>query len=181
VLATLGALGRSTERGAATLAGFAALEGRGAVFPARIAGHAVTVIDDSYNANPGSMAAALQRLGAADGRRRVAVLGEMLELGPNAGRYHAGLAPLIAGCGVEQVHVVGCLWDGFWRDLPPERRGMRAAGIEAMQAALPGLLRDGDILLLKGSHGSLVHRLAAWLKEDAGAPGGQSYPARASA
>lgn len=169
VLATLDALGRTPARGAGTLATFQPLAGRGATEELLIGGHHVTAIDDAYNANPGSMAAALAALGGTPARRRVAVLGDMLELGPDALRYHADLAPLIARHGIDQVHVAGAGWADFWQALPPERRGLRAEGVAALRAALPAQFADGDVVLFKGSHGSEVHLLLDWLRTDAAA------------
>lgn len=167
VLATLAALGHAPIRGAGTLAEFAALDGRGATASVSFGGRAVTVIDDAYNANPGSMAAALATLGGTPARRRVAVLGEMRELGPDSARYHAELAPLIARHGIDVVHVAGAAWDGFHAALPPACRGLRADDVAGLRAALPDTFADGDLVLFKGSHGSEVHRLLDWLRADA--------------
>ncbi|MEZ5561101.1 MAG: UDP-N-acetylmuramoyl-tripeptide--D-alanyl-D-alanine ligase [Pseudomonadales bacterium] len=112
----------------------------------------ITLIDDSYNANPASMAAALESLAArdADGRR-IAVLGEMLELGPEAAGLHRGLA---ASCsGIDQVL---CVADGMrplYESLPGSQRG---GWFEAADAVLLDSLAEtlgpGDTVLVKGSN-----------------------------
>ncbi len=102
------------------------------------------LIADCYNANPTSMRAALEHLTAvAGGRRRVAVLGDMAELGPDADRYHAEVGEAAAGLGIEQVVAVG----------PRSRRygGDWFATVEEARDALPGLLRPGDVVLVKAS------------------------------
>lgn len=130
----------------------------------------ITLIDDSYNANPTSMAASLALLGArtpGPGGRRVAVLGEMLELGEGEVAFHAGLAAPIAAAGVDQVFCAGVKMNALWAALPVAARG----GIEDTAAALwpvaLAALRDGDVVLVKGSNGSKVHTIAARLKDQA--------------
>lgn len=111
------------------------------------------------------MAAALALLGDWQGTgRRIAVLGEMRELGNDASAYHTRLAPLIAANRIDCVHAVGDFYDAFWQMLPKSCRGRRANTPDELKAALLDELRDGDVLLLKGSHGSLIHELVDWLK-----------------
>jgi UDP-N-acetylmuramoyl-tripeptide--D-alanyl-D-alanine ligase len=102
------------------------------------------LLNDCYNANPVSMRAALEHLAArANGRRRVAVLGEMAELGPEAARYHDEVGALVRELGVEHVVGVGELaraYGGDWVATAPEAA-----------ARLRELLRPGDVVLVKGS------------------------------
>jgi UDP-N-acetylmuramoyl-tripeptide--D-alanyl-D-alanine ligase len=165
VAATLAALGQEAAPGLETLAQFDSLDGRGAEWPLVVGHRRVTIIDDSYNANPGSMEAALRRLGEAQGRGRVAVLGEMLELGPEAAAYHTALAPLIEACGIRQVHTVGDLYEEFRARIGRHRHGLHVAQAEMLEPGLLAMLQDGDVVLLKGSHGSLIHRIAAQLRQ----------------
>lgn len=169
VLATLAALGHAPAPGMGTLADFAALAGRGASETLVIGGRRITLIDDAYNANPGSMAAALEALAAVPARRRVAVLGEMLELGSDAARHHDALAPLIAQHGIDRVHVAGALWDGFRDALPPALRGRHAPDAVTLGEGLAATFEDGDAVLFKGSHGSEIHRLVDAIRRDAAA------------
>jgi UDP-N-acetylmuramoyl-tripeptide--D-alanyl-D-alanine ligase len=111
----------------------------------------VLVIDDCYNANPMSMRAALDDLAASAPGRRVAVLGDMLELGPDEARFHAEIGTYAAECGVDVLVAVGPraahIGDTFTGEL---HRVADAAGA----AALTGeLLRPGDTVLVKGSRG----------------------------
>jgi UDP-N-acetylmuramoyl-tripeptide--D-alanyl-D-alanine ligase len=102
------------------------------------------LIADCYNANPTSMRAALEHLSSvAHGRRRVAVLGDMAELGQDADRYHREVGETAAALGVEQVVAVGPsarLYGGQW-----------FATVDEARAALPELVRPGDVVLVKAS------------------------------
>ncbi len=126
------------------------------------------LIDDSYNANPSSMGAAFGVLGAAQpagAGRRIAVLGDMLELGPNAPALHAGLASGLAAQPIDLVFTAGSLMRHLHDALPAARRGAHAANTAELVAPLVGALADGDVVLVKGSLGSrmsvIVSALAA--------------------
>ncbi len=167
VLATLHALSLQPHRGMSALEGFRPLAGRGDVAALCVQGKRILLIDEAYNANPASMAAALELLGAQAGGRRVAILGEMLELGPGAEGYHADLAPLATGLSIDVVHVVGPLYARFCADLPPRHRGIHAPDLATLHARWPELIRDGDIVLVKGSHGSGVHEIVRAIQAEA--------------
>ena len=120
--------------------------GRGNV---RTAG-GVTVVDDSYNANPESMKAALEQLGGASGRK-VAVLGEMLELGDEGPAYHAGLEPWCRP--LDRVVAVGTGIQGLFERLQPRQRWLwRSEADNALLQTLAEELRAGDRVLVKGSN-----------------------------
>jgi UDP-N-acetylmuramoyl-tripeptide--D-alanyl-D-alanine ligase len=142
---------------AAGLRNFTALKGRGA----RFASGDVTVIDESYNANPASMAAALALLGAAPGRR-IAVLGDMLEMG--AGDHHAALAAPIAEANTDLVFAAGKQMKALWEALPASRRGGYAENSTGLAPQLLAALRPGDTVLVKGSFGSRMSVIVEALK-----------------
>ncbi len=128
-------------------------EGRGARFELQSpSGKNFTLIDDSYNANPVSMAAALVGLSQHPGRK-IAALGEMRELGPAAGSLHSGLA-----AGLTDIDLVflagGSVWDDLWASLSPVKRGARAGNAAALIPAIETKLESGDHLLVKGSNAS---------------------------
>lgn len=126
----------------------------------------ITLIDDSFNANPASMASGLAALAAqpGEGRRRVAILGDMLELGPEAEAMHAALADDPSMAKVDVVHAAGPLMASLMRALPEVRRGVWEAGVEGLIARLPELVRPGDIVLVKGSKSSRVASLVDALR-----------------
>ncbi|MFK3781713.1 UDP-N-acetylmuramoyl-tripeptide--D-alanyl-D-alanine ligase, partial [Agrobacterium sp. NPDC089420] len=168
VLAAVSALGHPLEPAIAQLGSFAALPGRGEEISLSLDGRRLTVIDDAYNANPGSMRAALARLGDYEGgRRRIAVLGEMAELGPGAAAYHTELAGFIQDRSIDEVHVVGELYADFWKALSPALRGSHAGSRQVLSEILRERLADGDVVLFKGSHSTGMHELVARLKKSA--------------
>ena len=147
---------------AAGLKNFIALKGRGARFVAAD----VTVIDESYNANPASMAAALALLGAAPiskiGGRKIAVLGDMLEMG--AGDHHAALAAPIDQAGTDLVFAAGREMKALWDKLPANRRGAYAENSVALVPQLLATLKAGDTVLVKGSNGAKMSVIVEALK-----------------
>ena len=116
------------------------------------AAHGVTVIDDSFNGNPASMVAALGSLKARPVKagRRIAILGDMLELGTDAPAYHTKLAKDLSG--IDGIYCVGPLMRHLY-DLVPAERGLGwhedPATLDPQQIA--ALLRDGDVVVVKGS------------------------------
>jgi UDP-N-acetylmuramoyl-tripeptide--D-alanyl-D-alanine ligase len=158
------------EAAAGALARFSIPQGRGGAAPAQLAGVQITLIDDAYNANPASMAAALAALGMrapGEGGRRIAVLGDMLELGDAARDYHAALAGDVERARIDLVIAAGDLMGALWAALPPERRGARAANSNEAIAALKDIVRSGDVVLVKGSNASGMGRVAEALKRGA--------------
>jgi UDP-N-acetylmuramoyl-tripeptide--D-alanyl-D-alanine ligase len=148
---------------AAALKKFAALKGRGA----RFAAGGVEVIDESYNANPASMAAALALLGKASGRR-IAVLGDMLEMGPDAPAHHAGLAAPLEATRVDLVFLCGPLMQALWDVLPAPQRAAYAPNSADLAAGVMSALRTGDTVLVKGSNGSRMSVIIEALKARVG-------------
>jgi UDP-N-acetylmuramoyl-tripeptide--D-alanyl-D-alanine ligase len=142
---------------ASGLKNFTALKGRGA----RFAAGDVTVIDESYNANPASMAAALALLGAVKGRK-IAVLGDMLEMG--AGDHHAALATPIEQANTDLVFAAGREMKALWDALPAQRRGAYAENSAALAPQLLAALKPGDTVLVKGSNGAKMSVIVEALK-----------------
>jgi len=167
VLAAISVLGHPLEPAIAQLESFAALPGRGEEIHLLLDGRRLTVIDDAYNANPGSMRAALARLGDHIGGRRIAVLGEMAELGPGGAAYHTELAAFIQDRSIDEVYVTGDLYSDFWKALSPSSRGLYAESRQALKEILRERLVDGDTVLFKGSHSTGMHELVEWLKNNA--------------
>jgi UDP-N-acetylmuramoyl-tripeptide--D-alanyl-D-alanine ligase len=148
---------------AAALKDFTALKGRGARFKA---GN-VEVIDESYNANPASMAAALALLSSAKGRK-LAVLGDMLEMGAEGPKLHAALADPIEAAHTDLVFASGPQMRFLWDALPSSRRGAYAENSTGLVTKLTASLKPGDTVLVKGSLGSRMAVIVDALKEKAG-------------
>lgn len=165
-----GAIGVDTDQVCRGLKAFTAGPGRGAQTRLTLPNGAgkVTLLDESYNANPASMAAAFQLIGTLTkpnpNARRIAVLGEMLELGQSGPALHAGLADGLLHNGIDQVHVIGSLMDHLWQALPPALRGEKADDVDRLTKKITDRLHDGDIIMVKGSNASMVSRVAAGLR-----------------
>lgn len=154
--------------------------GRGVRTPLAVKGGEALLIDESYNANPASMRAALAVLGAnaATGRgRRIAVLGDMLELGPRGEQMHADLAD--AAGAADLVFCAGPLMRALFDALPESRRGAWAPDAQTLLPIVAERLRGGDIIMVKGSNGSrmgpLVRALAERFRAEVDAPGVDAF------
>lgn len=166
VLAAVRAIGGDLAAATQAMSGMPAPEGRGARHHFALATGPVEVIDDSYNAGPVSMRAALAVLSDAEpapGGRRIAVLGDMLELGSGAARFHSELASDVMRHGIDQVFTAGPLMAALFEALPAGVRGRHAGSADSLIQPLVETLRAGDVLLVKGSHGSAMHRVVAAL------------------
>jgi UDP-N-acetylmuramoyl-tripeptide--D-alanyl-D-alanine ligase len=158
VLAAVKAVGANLSHAAYALSHLHPMKGRGARSQARLAdGGRITVIDESYNANPLSVTAALAVLANSETGakgRRIAVLGDMLELGKETLRYHAELANAVVERDIDLVYCCGPAMAALYEALPAERRGGHAADSKALCPELLAALAPGDTVLVKGSLGS---------------------------
>jgi UDP-N-acetylmuramoyl-tripeptide--D-alanyl-D-alanine ligase len=170
-LLTVAALDGDVLNAAAALSDFSALKGRGARAQIPFGNGRIELIDESYNANPASMAAALDSLAAAQpqaGGRRIAVLGDMLELGADAPALHASLASDIESAHIDLVFACGPLVQALWDALPMSRCGAYAENSAALAPQLLSALRPGDVVLVKGSFGSRMSAIVEALKAPVG-------------
>ncbi len=167
VVAALESLHADLELALPALAEIGPAPGRGA--RARIkagAGH-ILLIDESYNANPASMRAALENLGGVPREshpRRIAVLGDMLELGAEAQRLHAGLKEAVDRSGADLVFACGPNMAHLYAALPAARRGAWAETSDGLKEALLAAVAPGDAVMVKGSLGSRMAPLVEALK-----------------
>ncbi len=130
--------------------------------------HVVELVDDAYNANPVSMSAALESLAhsppaPASGRasgRRVAILGDMLELGERAGDFHAEIANHDSIGDIDIIHCSGDLMQSLHDALPAGKRGRWSQQPETLGRRAHELVAPGDVVLVKGSKGSRVSVVA---------------------
>jgi UDP-N-acetylmuramoyl-tripeptide--D-alanyl-D-alanine ligase len=173
VLAAAQAAGAAVERAAEALAELQPLPGRGRRHQLGWRGGTLTVIDESYNASPPSMRAALAVLAATEpaaGARRVAVLGDMLELGNASGRLHRELAEPLAAAEVDRVFLIGEAMAALHEVLPEGKRGGLWQSPEKAMPALLRFLEPGDIVTIKGSRGVRVSRVVELLRAQAARP-----------
>ena len=157
VLATVSAVGADVHRAALALAGVEPLAGRGQRHQISIGNGVATLIDESYNANPASMRAAIALLASATprpGGRRIAVLGDMLELGDESPEMHAALADCLIRAAAELVFTVGDQMAHLRDALPKAMRASHGARSEDLAIPVAAAVRDGDVIMVKGSLGS---------------------------
>jgi UDP-N-acetylmuramoyl-tripeptide--D-alanyl-D-alanine ligase len=157
VLASVALVGADLALAALALAELKPAQGRGTRIELELPGGAALLLDESYNANPASVAAALALLGHAPigaHGRRIAVLGDMLELGPKGKALHKGLAEPVNTNGVDLVFCCGPLMRSLWQALPTSRRGGYADDAAALEALVVSAIRAGDAIMVKGSLGS---------------------------
>jgi UDP-N-acetylmuramoyl-tripeptide--D-alanyl-D-alanine ligase len=157
VLAVIDALGGDARKAADDMATLSALAGRGARERLKVQGGSFDLIDESYNANPLSMATAIATLGRtvpAPGGRRIAVLGDMLELGPTGNELHAGLAKPLQDHGIDLLFASGPLMRHLWENVAESRRGGYAGSSSDIAGAVSKAVRPGDVVMIKGSYGS---------------------------
>ena len=157
VLAVVAAAGGNVEEAADALGGMEAPKGRGRFHLVHTSGGEITVIDESYNASPVSMRAAISVLGQTDpanGGRRIAVLGDMLELGDNSPRLHAGLVEVLEREKTDLVFTAGRDMTHLYDALAPDMRGGCAANTELLEPMVHEAVRPGDVVVVKGSAGS---------------------------
>ncbi len=157
VLGTVAALGGDVDLAAAALADLSPPKGRGARVNVQMPDGLLTVIDDSYNASPASMRAAFAVLGNTQpksGGRRIAVLGDMLELGPKSAQLHAALAGDLEANHIDQVFCAGPDMAALDDALPSAMRGGKAKDSKSLAPQVCNAINAGDVVLVKGSLGS---------------------------
>ena len=167
VLAASHLLGADLALAALSLAELRAPVGRGQRMTIDVPGGSVLLIDESYNANPTSMRAALALLGHVPMQglgRRIAVLGDMLELGPDGAKLHAALSDAVLENAVDLVYCAGPLMKSLWDALPSERRGGYAENSAALEAEVLKAITAGDAVMVKGSLGSRMGRIVKALQ-----------------
>jgi UDP-N-acetylmuramoyl-tripeptide--D-alanyl-D-alanine ligase len=157
VLAAAFAFDLDLDQALPGFSGVQALKGRGMREHLPVSGGSIELIDEGYNASPASVRAALNLLGTlppAFGGRRIAVLGDMRELGDAGPRLHRDLAPDLAAAKVDLAFLVGPQMQGLHDLLPDAMRGAHRAASDEMVQPLLAALRAGDTVLIKGSLGT---------------------------
>ena len=169
ILLAARAMGLDLAVAAAALAEFGAPKGRGATTILQLPQGQATLIDESYNANPASMRAALAVLAATmpatSTGRRIAVLGDMLELGASAGAMHRELGAVIEQLGIDKVFTAGPMMGELYEALPESRRAGHADNAVDLAGLVQNNLRANDIIMVKGSNGSRMGLIVTGLRE----------------
>ena len=157
VLAAVSLVGADLALAALALNNLKPASGRGARTMLSVPGGKALLIDESYNANPASMRAAIALLGGAPvGKRgrRIAVLGDMLELGPAGAELHRALADTIETAEIDLVFCSGPLMRALWEALPSRARGGYAETAAGLESTVLAAIQAGDAVMVKGSLGS---------------------------
>jgi UDP-N-acetylmuramoyl-tripeptide--D-alanyl-D-alanine ligase len=173
VMAVVHSLGADLAAAALSLAALSPPVGRGERTALEMPGGTAWLVDESYNANPASVRAALATLAGFETGprgRRIAVLGDMLELGPTSPDLHRGLAEAVEAAKVDLVFAAGPLTRNLYEALPVSRRGGVAETSADLIEPLARTLRPGDAVMVKGSNGSRMGRIVEALKARYAAP-----------
>lgn len=169
VLAALAAAGADLRKAARRIGDWQPPKGRGAIEQLGD----IRLIDDAFNANPTSLIAGLAMLAGLQGGRRVAILGDMLELGPDEVGLHRAVAGDPSMDSVDLVHAAGALMRNLFDALPPEKRGIWAENAAELAARASELVSPGDIVLIKGSKSSKVSVVVDALRQSGQRPAPQ--------
>ena len=168
VLAALKLVGADLARGALALAEASPAKGRGGQELLSVAKGDILLLDESYNANPESMVAAFHLLSTiAKPRkgRKIAVLGDMLELGQFSADLHKGLAKALDEAGVDLLYAAGPMMQATWHSVSPARRALHCQSSAELIAPLMQALKAGDTLVVKGSLGSKMGLVVEALRQ----------------
>ncbi len=168
VLAAASLAGADLALSALALAQLKPATGRGVRQQLVLSEGTATLIDESYNANPASMAAAITVLGQATvgpRGRRIAVLGDMLELGATCSDLHRGLAEAIKANGIDAVFCCGPLMHNLWEALPSTKKGGYADNSAALEPQVISAIGAGDAIMVKGSLGSRMKLIVTALQK----------------
>ena len=163
VLAAISAVGGQLDTAAAALSQLSAPSLRGGSQHIALPGGQLELIDDSYNASPAAVRAAIAVLATkkpGSGGRRIAVLGDMLELGRSSEIMHAALARDLKSAGIDKVLLAGEKMASLDATLPASMRGGYAQKSEQLRPLVLTTLQPGDIVLVKGSLGSRMGLIA---------------------
>jgi UDP-N-acetylmuramoyl-tripeptide--D-alanyl-D-alanine ligase len=143
---------------------FEPLDGRGNTHSIKKFGISFEIIDDSYNANPKSMQAALSHFANLKSNQKVAILGDMLELGDDAQLYHKELAADLNKAGVYKFVAVGPLMKNLFDHVEGVEK-LHFPNYESLMNEISTIIKDQDVVLLKSSHGSNLHKIISYLRD----------------
>lgn len=152
------------------------VSGRGTTQEVLLDRKRIMLVDQSYNANPLSMRAALADFGARfKDSRRVLVLGDMLELGPTEASLHADLLEPVLKADPQAVYLFGPMMTHLWARLPEDVRGAHVSSISQLRAVLATDVQEGDAVLIKSSRATGFEKFVASLVKDASSATSESW------
>jgi UDP-N-acetylmuramoyl-tripeptide--D-alanyl-D-alanine ligase len=164
-LAVVHTVGGDVEVAAAALSSFVALEGRGRITHVTFNDKKLIIVDDSYNSSPVAVSASIKALGSwkIQEGRKIAILGDMLELGPDGKELHAGLAQDIIANKIDKVITIGPLMKNLYNALPDDTKLAAFDKIDNFLEVVNEYIENGDICLVKGSKSTYVSKLVQLL------------------
>ena len=164
-LAAVEAMGADRDQAIAALAQWTAVTGRGAREDVALPGGVLHLIDDSYNANPASLAASLDVLASTGdaGGRKIVILGDMLELGSESDAIHAALAKDVSSAGIDIAIIAGKHMAALYTALPKSVAAEHGATSDTILPVVINTVRPGDVVTVKGSLGSRMAPITAAL------------------
>src|SRR5579863_3846230 len=168
VLAASSLAGADLALASLSLSQIVPASGRGVRRALEVPGGEAILIDESYNANPASMAAALSVLGQANigpRGRRIAVLGDMLELGAASAKLHGALNEAVNANRIDLVYCCGPLMRNLWDALSTGKRGGYADNAASLEPQVVAAIRAGDAVMIKGSLGSKMKTIVSALEK----------------
>ena len=163
-------LGMDLQLSAAALAGFSSMQGRGEISELNILGKKIRIIDDSYNASPASVKASLvviKSLSDDSIQRKIAVLGDMHELGLGAVDEHLDLLSAIKDSGITCLITMGPLMKHLFDITPDQTKLVHFESYREAKIGILTLIKDHDCILFKGSHGTKMYEVVQYLKKQA--------------
>jgi UDP-N-acetylmuramoyl-tripeptide--D-alanyl-D-alanine ligase len=169
VLAAISAAGADVEKAAASFESFQAKAGRGKRYQLKTSFGEITLIDDTYNASPASVAAALKVLSNSkkgNGGRAVAVLGDMFELGDTAVQLHVDVLKKVVENNIDLVFTAGENMEKAYESLLANLKGGCAKSSAELARVVASKLQDGDIVLVKGSRGMRMENVVNFILEE---------------
>ncbi|MBA8757358.1 MULTISPECIES: UDP-N-acetylmuramoyl-tripeptide--D-alanyl-D-alanine ligase [Wolbachia] len=153
VTAVVRSLGLDLSKLPLALENFSVTKGRGNIHKVKYNGKYIHLIDDSYNASPASMKTAIKTLSTYSNQRKVALLGDMLELGDESIEFHTDLVKIITGNNIDKVYTVGKFMLELHELLPDNIRGAHFNDSNQLKSDLANIIQNNDAILVKGSRG----------------------------
>lgn len=163
IVAALDSFGVDVSKGLEGLAEIQAGSGRGQLLDLDINGKKITVVNDCYNASSASIKASLANVKSMKAKRKIAILGDMLELGADSAKFHAELSSAVNDSGVDKLYTVGGEMKNLYNAVSDDIKG--ASYQQSEEVNITDIIEDGDLVLLKGSNGMKLRLIVEELQK----------------